>query len=165
MADKPQTVTGEVISVTEWKSQKGSWVNLKDNPNDFFAYSGKVPAFGSTGTWTVKEGTGHMSDKVELVKLVGDLELKAKIKAAAKEEVKEMENLIDKGDKVYFDKQNLIIRQVCIKAAATAVGGAAVVEKSKDWPVVGDRICEVADKLYAWVMESDNKLPEPPEEP
>ena len=61
MTKQNQTVTGTVSQVTEWKSKKGSWINLEGNPNDFFAYKGKVPTSGVTGTWEVKEGKGFRS--------------------------------------------------------------------------------------------------------
>ncbi|KKL09577.1 hypothetical protein LCGC14_2564490 [marine sediment metagenome] len=165
MTDKGMTVSGEVVSVTDWKSGKGAWVNLKDNSNDFFAFKGKVPVVGLTGTWTVKEGTAHMSDKVELVKLLRGPDLKAVAKETADKDMAIVEKSIESGEKTYFARQNLIIRQTCIKSASVAVAGIAYSDDASLWPKVGDRIIELAERLYAWVTESDHKLPEPPEEP
>ena len=165
MTDEQQTVTGEVASTVDWKSGKGSWVNLKDNSNDFFAFKGGVPKVGESGTWTVKEGTGPMSDKVELVKAVKEATLKEKIKAQAEAEVKEFEKLAAKGDDVYFDRQNLIVRQTCMKAAAMVVSGSIERKPSRDWPKFASCVCDVADKLYDWVVGNEPSLPEPPEEP
>jgi len=165
MAEETQTVSGEVVSVTPWKSGKGSWVNLQDNSTDFFAFKAKVPKVKETGTWVVKEGTGVMSDKVELVKPVKETTLNEKIDFKKKEEVKEFEKLAAKGDDVYFDKQNLIIRQSSMKSAAVLAAAYIQHHKELGTKAIFALASDLADSVYAWVTESDQKLPEPPEEP
>ncbi len=165
MIDKGMTVSGTVVEVTAWKSGKGSWINLEGNPNDFFAYAKRVPAKGTEGTWDVQEGKGFLADKVELVKLVKEPDLKAVAKETADKDMAIVEKSIESGEKTYFARQNLIIRQTCIKAAAVLV--AAEIQAGKAVLKVGTylRTIQLADGLYAWVTESDRKLPEPPEEP
>ena len=165
MTDKGMTVSGTVVEITAWKSGKGSWINLEGNPNDFFAYAKRVPAKGTEGTWDVQEGKGFLADKVELVKLVKEPDLKAVAKETADKDMAIVEKSIESGEKTYFARQNLIIRQTCIKAAAVVV--AKIAEKGKEANVdsAANVLCAMADRLYAWVTESDQKLPEPPEEP
>ena len=160
-----ETVTGTVASTRDWKSGKGSWVNLDNNSNDFFAYKAKVPKVGETGTWKVKEGTGVMADKVELVKTVDGVDLKAVRKETADKDMEIVQKSIDSGEKTYFERQNLIIRQTCIKAAASVVGNILEKGNAFKWDTVSSNVTDVAEQLYAWVTESDQKLPEPPEEP
>ena len=160
-----ETVTGTVASTRDWKSGKGSWVNLDNNSNDFFAYKAKVPKVGETGTWKVKEGTGVMADKVELVKKQDETDLDKVRKETADKDMEIVQKSIDSGEKTYFERQNLIIRQCCIKAASVVVDKLGVPGKTTNIPAISNTICEVADRLYAWITESDYKLPEPPEEP
>ncbi|KKL50421.1 hypothetical protein LCGC14_2305660 [marine sediment metagenome] len=165
MIDKGMTVSGTVVEITEWKSKKGSWINLEGNPNDFFAYAKRVPAKGTEGTWDVQEGKGFLADKVELVKLVTEIDLSAVVKTAAASDMAIVEKSIESGEKTYFARQNLIIRQTCIKAAAMVIS--RVVGTDSNWKVqkLIEGTTDIAEGLYAWVTESDQRLPEPSEEP
>ena len=72
---------------------------------------------------------------------------------------------IESGERTYFARQNLIIRQTCIKAASVAFAGLHQAQTGLSTAQVSTRIKDIAEDLYAWVTESDYKLPEPPEEP
>jgi len=165
MPAKTETVTGKVASLNDWKSGKGVWVNLEDNPNDFFAYKNKAPKLGEEGTWQVKEGTGIFSDKVELVKKQG----------GTPEKPAKQENpvaAIESADRVYLTRaeadavrQNSIERQSAIKTAGALVGELYPREPKFDHEKALDNVRYIADGVLAWIRMDESKLPEPPEEP
>lgn len=165
MTEDKDTVSGKVASITPWKSGKGSWINLEGDSNDFFAYTGKVPKMGTEGTWEVKEGKGFLADKVELVKLAGEPDLNKVRKESSDRDMKLVEKSIESGEKTYFERQNLIIRQCCIKAAAGFVGELFPRQKSAGISEATREALWAADKFYDWVISRGEKLPEPPEEP
>ncbi len=91
--------------------------------------------------------------------------VKQAVKETADKDLKIVEDSIKSGENTYFARQNLIIRQTCIKAAAGIIS--RVVGTDSNWKVqkLVEGTTEIAEGLYAWITESDQRLPEPPEEP
>lgn len=164
MTDK-NTATGKVARVTEWSSHKGYFLNLKDDSNDYYGFGKCGADIGSTVTIEVSEGTGSFSDKIKIDKFAKKVDLNAVRKETADKDLKIVEDSIISGENMYFARQNLIIRQTCIKAASNCIGLLLAKEEKVDLALVSNRIHDMAEQLYAWVTESDQKLPEPPEEP
>ena len=160
-----ETVTGTVASTRDWKSGKGSWVNLDNNSNDFFAYKAKVPKVGETGTWKVKEGTGVMADKVELVKRLDDVDLNAVRKESADKDLEIVEKSIESGEKTYFKTQNLINRQSAAKTTSRVVAAMISAGLLKDKLSIANTHLYLADRVYYYITEQEEELLEPPEEP
>ena len=91
--------------------------------------------------------------------------VKEAVKETADKDLKIVADSIKSGENTYFARQNLIIRQTCIKSASWAVAGTVKPTEKCEWHAVAGCITDIAELLYAWVTESDYKLPEPPEEP
>ena len=87
------------------------------------------------------------------------------MKETADKDMEILDRSIKSGENTYFERQNLIVRQTCIKAAARLAGSIVKGIDKANTKVAISMAEEIADALYAWVTESDQKLPEPPEEP
>jgi hypothetical protein len=66
---------------------------------------------------------------------------------------------VRQGDSVYYRKDELIVKQCCIKAAARFCAG--VIQPSNVVPgkKMADAVCDVAEVFYAWITGMD-ELPE-----
>ncbi|KKL64764.1 hypothetical protein LCGC14_2161730 [marine sediment metagenome] len=158
-------VEGKVARVTDWSSHKGYFLNIADDSNDYYGFGKCKGQVGETVEIEVSEGTGNFSDKIRIDKLYSKATVKEAVKETADKDMEIVAKSIESGENTYFARQNLIIRQTCIKAAAVIVVG-----EMRTNPVVVEtgiieRTLFIAERLYAWVTESDLKLPEPPEEP
>jgi len=164
MTEKDKT-TGKVARITEWKTGKGYFLNLQDDQNDYYGFGKCKAKIGETVDLEVSEGTGSFADKIKIDKLHSGATVKQVEQETKDKDMEIVNKSIASGENTYFERQNLIIRQTCIKAAANLVGTANASEKAGDFPTMVTRVCDVAEQFYAWVTESDLKLPEPPEEP
>ncbi len=158
-------VEGKVARVTDWKTGKGYFLNIESNNNDFYGFGKCKGQVGETVELEVSEGTGNFSDKIRIDKLYSKATVKEAVKETADKDMEIVAKSIESGENTYFARQNLIIRQTCIKAAARLV--AAELQAKVKTEVLGTatQTCNRAEVLYAWITESDQKLPEPPEEP
>ena len=164
-AQLTDTVSGEIGKITPWKSGKGYFLNLKGNENDFYGFGSCKKQVGAKVTLTVKEGTGQFSERYLIVKISDS----AQEKPVQKEKPKvAQENVLDSvkdGLTVYVEKQELIVRQTCIKAAAEVVGH--LVERSPKLPGkdIGDAVIDLADMFVAFCLGIDELPEENGEEP
>lgn len=165
MPEEKQTVTGEVGKVIQWNSKKGYFLNIKGMEQDFYGFGTPKVKEGQAVTFEVSPGTGQFEDKVCLGKLLKQPSTLDIVKEKAKADMEIVNKSIESGERTYFDKQNLIVRQTCMKAAATVVAGIHSKDEVNSWNDIANQVNEVADRLYAWVTESDLRLPEPEEEP
>jgi len=158
-------VEGKVSRITAWKTGKGYFLNIDGNSNDFYGFGSCKGEVGCFVELEVSEGTGNFSDKIRIDKLYSKATVKEAVKETADKDMEIVAKSIESGENTYFARQNLIIRQTCIKSASVIVVG-----EMRTNPVVVEtgiieRTLFIAERLYAWVTESDLKLPEPPEEP
>ena len=158
-------VSGKVARVTEWKTHKGYFLNLKDDSNDYYGFGKCGADIDSTVTLQVSEGTGNFSDKIRVDKFVKKVDLNTVRKETADKSMEILDKSIKSGENTYFERQNLIIRQCCIKAAASIVGNIFQGDPKIRMGIVSDDVENLAERFYAYIMETDQKLPEPPEEP
>ncbi len=156
---------GKVSRITAWKTGKGYFLNLDGNSNDFYGFGSCKGKVGETVEMEVSEGTGNFADKIRIDKLYSKQTNNEAVKETEDKSMEILNKSIASGENTYFERQNLIIRQTCIKSASRIVS--RVVGTDSNWKsqMLIDLSCEIADGLYAWVTESDYKLPEPPEEP
>ena len=157
--------TGKVARITNWKTGKGYFLNLDGNSNDFYGFGSCKAKLGETVDLEVSEGTGNFADKIKVDKIHCGVTVKQVEKETHDKDMEILDRSIKSGENTYFERQNLIVRQCALKAAANAVGACAEKAESKDWATLANTVCSVADQFYAWITESDQKLPEPPEEP
>ena len=164
MTEKDKT-QGTIARVTEWGSHKGFFLNLKDDSNDYYGFGKCKADTGDSVELEVSEGTGNFSDKIKIDKLHSKATVKETLDDKNKADAKIVEDSIKSGENTYFERQNLIIRQTCIKAAANLVGELYPRKENIGMVGAGGAVIEQAERFYAWVTESDQRLPEPPEEP
>ena len=157
--------TGKVARITNWKTGKGYFLNLDGNSNDFYGFGACKAKLGETVDLEVSEGTGNFADKIKIDKLYSKATVKEAVKETADKDMEIVKKSIESGENTYFERQNLIIRQTCIKAAAELVKSVYNEKGADQWQYAVPKALEIADRFYAWVTESDQKLPEPPEEP
>jgi len=158
-------VQGKVARVTEWKTHKGYFLNLKDDQNDYYGF-GKCKADVSDEIeLEVSEGTGNFSDKIRIDKLYSKATIKEAVKETHDKDMEIVNKSIKSGENTYFERQNLIIRQTCIKSATGLASRIFQGKTDVDKDTIHLRIVDTADVLYAWITETDVRLPEPPEEP
>ena len=160
-----ETVTGKVARVTEWKRHKGYFLNLKDDSNDYYSFGKCKADVNDTIELEVSEGTGNFSDKIKIDKMHSNATVKQVREETKDKDLEIVKKSIESGENTYFARQNLIIRQTCIKSASRMI--AAQINQGGAMPdnVWATKTSDIADMLYAWVTESDQRLPEPPEEP
>ena len=164
MTEKDKT-TGKVSRITEWGSKKGYFLNLDGNSNDFYGFGSCKGKLGETVDLEVSEGTGNFSDKIKIDKLYSKATIKEAVKETEDKSMEILDKSIKSGENTYFERQNLIIRQTCIKSASVVFAGLHQQQTGLSTAQVTTKIKDIAEDLYAWVTESDHKLPEPPEEP
>ena len=157
--------TGKVARIVTWTSGKGYFLNLQDDSNDYYGFMKCKAKVGETVDLEASEGTGNFADKIKIDKLYSKATVKEAVKETEDKDLKILNDSIKSGENTYFERQNLIIRQACIKAAASLAGSIAKNIDKANTKVAISMAEEIADALYAWVTESDQRLPEPPEEP
>ena len=164
MTEKDKT-SGKVARVTEWGSHKGYFLNLKDDSNDYYGFGKCKADVNDEIELEVSEGTGNFSDKIKVDKLYSKQTVKEAVKETTDKSMEILDKSIKSGENTYFERQNLIIRQCCIKAAARAVSASIIPTEQCQWHAIGSSTVDLAEMFYAYIMETDYKLPEPPEEP
>ena len=157
--------TGKVARITNWKTGKGYFLNLDGNSNDFYGFGACKAKLGETVDLEVSEGTGNFADKIKVDKLYSKATVKEAVQESTDKSMEILEKSIASGENTYFERQNLIIRQTCIKSACVLAGSITKNIDAANTKVAISMAEEIADALYAWVTESDQRLPEPPEEP
>lgn len=165
MAEEQETVTGKIAQVKPWKNSKGYFLNIEGNSNDFYGFGKPHVEEGEEVTFVVKEGTGSFADKIAIVRKMKPDEEPPKPKEKPKTDTDKVLDGIEDAKTVYMDKQNLIVRQCCIKAGAQMVGELMPRAEHANWTHVAAIACDIADTLYEWVTMQEPPLPEPPEEP
>ena len=158
-------VEGKVARVTDWSSHKGYFLNLVDDSNDYYGFGKCKGEVGCFVELEVSEGTGNFSDKIRIDKMHSKATVKEAVKETADKDLKIVEDSIKSGENTYFARQNLIIRQTCIKASVELAGIMFIGKQDKTKEMITGHALYFAERLYAWVTESDQRLPEPPEEP
>lgn len=116
------TRKGTIADIKEWKKGGGFFLNLEDDPNDYYKFGASKNEVGDPVEITVKEGSGNFSDKFEIVIIGKGDEETAKPAKNKQDKDKSFTELCDDGAKVYMNTQNLIVEQCCLKAAAEIVG-------------------------------------------
>lgn len=163
MPKEKQTVTGTIKAINPWDSGKGGFIVLEDDSTDYYYFSKPPAKIGDTGVFETKPGTKNFSDKVQLVKTVLESRTEKAMQECADKDIKILKDSIASGEKTYFDKQNLIVRQTCIKSACVVVAELKERSKTINIPKTTEEILDVAEKLYEWIIEQE-PLPEPPGE-
>ena len=165
MPEQTTTVKGEVGKINLWKNKPGYFLLLMGDQNEYYNF-GKCPFTVSEQVeLEVKEGTGTFSDKYQIVRKAQSLPRKAVVQEKAKTAGEIMAEGIESSDKVYFDRQNLIVRQTCLKAGAEVVGHIVTRINVLPGKAIASSVLELAEMFYNWVVEAEEMLPEPPEEP
>jgi len=156
-------VEGEIGMVRPWSKGNGFFLCLKGDSNDYYKFGKKLPNEGDKVRLKVRPGTGIFSEKIEVTEITEKPITLAEIKQTKKDADEIVEKSTMPGDKFFFKKENLIIRQTCIKAAAAAA--AALVRQGiiKGKVDAADAQIYIADKLYGYVTEQEEPEQEEPE--
>jgi len=163
MTEETTTVKGEIGKLVEWKTGKGHFLNLKGDKNDYYAWGKSKHKEGETVELTVKEGTGNFSDKMQITQIKALQPEKAQVQEKAMTAAQKMQEYCESADKTYYDRQDLIVKQCCIKAACELVGELKPRQEKEDWDNVCEKALYVADKLYFWVTDQEENQEEPQE--
>ena len=165
MTENKDTVSGKVARVVPWSKGNGYFFNLDGNSNDFYGFGSCKLQPGQEVNLEVSPGTGNFSDKVKLDKVLGAPDFNKVRKETADKDMEIVNKSIESGEKTYFERQNLIIRQTCIKAGARLVAAKVQIDESLGKKDAAIATCDAAEILYDWVTGREPPLPEPPEEP
>jgi len=160
--DATTKITGVVGMVKAWKTGKGYFLNLNGDDNDYYGFGSCKAKEGEEVVIDVKEGTGSFADKVCITKLTVGKDAAGTAKKTSREPAPAATPEVRQGDSVYFRKDELIVKQCCVKAAAriTAALIAAGYSKSKKDAI--DDTVDVADKMYCYIVDLDE--PDEPEQ-
>ncbi len=158
-------VQGKVARINLWTKKPGYFINLENDQNEYFGYGSCKAKLGEIVDLEVSEGTGNFKDKFKVEKLHSKQTVKEVLKESTDKSMEIIDKSIKSGENTYFERQNLIIRQTCIKASVELAGIMFIGKQDKTKEMVTGHALYFAERLYAWVTESDQKLPEPPEEP
>jgi len=157
MTDKAETdrVTGEIAQLREWTSGKGYFMNLTGDTNDYYGFGGCRYAVGSEVTMDVKEGTGTFSDKIQVTTIKAG-KPKAGESTAKETNVKKAYDGDFKDAKAhYMDKQQLIVQQSSMKAAAEIVAAGIKQGFIKDLKSATEAALTMKDKFYYDIATSE----------
>lgn len=162
----PETdiISGTISQVREWSKGNGYFLVIDGNDSDFYAFGKPKFQAGDNVELEVKEGSGNFSDKMQITKIgkgPGKAAAPAKI---AGEEVPNASKYGEIENERYAARQDLIVRQTCMKTAGEVVSHLTTRATSIDSPKALDNVRYIADGLYDWVMRNEPPLPEPTEE-
>lgn len=151
----PATVQGVIAQVKPWKNGGGYFLSLVGDSNDYYGWKTCKFNEGDAVELSVKEGTGKFADKVQIlsVKAQGA----AKTEAAPRKSKVEtsIEKSVRQGNSVYFNKDELICKQCCVKAASpiTAAMICAGLLKTKKEILEAD--IDIADRKFCYITEQE----------
>jgi len=165
MTVETKKVQGKVARINLWTNKPGYFINLENDQNEYFGYGSCKAKLGEIVDLEVSEGTGNFKDKFKVEKIHCGATVKQVEKETADKDMEIIDRSIKSGENTYFERQNLIVRQCALKAAAVVV--AAEIKAKKEIIATGtpERVRDLMDFFYGLVTESDQRLPEPPEEP
>lgn len=122
LTGKEKTFDGEVIDLKQWQSGKGYFINLENCSKDFYGFGSCPNKLYDTVKITAAQGTGQFQDKMEVYKIetleqkeVKDFTSADKIQQTPTEDR-------EKGVNIYVQKQDQIVQECCLKAAAEIIG-------------------------------------------
>jgi len=149
-------IAGKVSSIAPWKTGKGAFVKFEGDENDYFYFGPQKCGAGEQCTFEIAPGKGNFEDKIELKKKLSGPDEGSE--AAPRQQTKNelFESAAQDGLTVYMDKQNLIVAQTCLKAAAELVGELAVQGDGKSWKEIGTIVCDLQDQFFTHIIQSQN---------
>lgn len=149
-------VKGVIGSTRQWPSGKGYFLTLEDDSNDYYGFGSCKYSEGDEVEIDVQEGTGKFSDKFQVVakQVLPATPAQAKPKApeAKPAPVSEYKNAAN----VYFERQDIIVKQTCLKAAAELVGELQGRTEKQDWNWIAKLVNKMADLFYEHITGQDN---------
>jgi hypothetical protein len=151
MAEPKATVEGEVEKVINWKTNKGYFLLLKGDSNEYFGWKECKCKEGDKVKLTVTKGNGNFSDKL----LITHTEQAGTTLAEIKQRKADADDVVDhsvmQGNKFYMAREELIVKQTCLKVAGEVVGH--LVNRSAVIPgsAIADAVIDMADKFFCYV--------------
>ncbi len=159
-----KTASGTVAAVKPWQSGKGYFLSLMNDENDYYAF-GLCKAMPDDGVvLTVKPGDGDFSDKVHITKLETGAKPAAPAKTPHEKGVDELHESIKNGKTAYFNKQNVIVEQCCLKAAAEIVSAMINNGMTTKREVIVENTLYMKDKFVEDILGTVEELEEPADE-
>ena len=157
--------TGKVARIVAWTSGKGYFLNLQDDSNDYYGFMKCKAKVGETVDLEISEGTGNFSDKIKVDKMHCGVTVKQVEKETHDKDMEILDKSIESGEKTYFDTKNIINRQSGAKSSAPVVAAMIRAGLLKTKVEIAEAHLYLADKIYFYITEQEESLPEPPEEP
>ena len=142
------SVEGLVEKIVPWESGKGYFLNIEFDENDYFGYGSSKAKIDSVVAIEFKKGSGSFGGKRQITKLVlvdksekdsqGD-----SIKSVGANPAPHI-NGVSANEK----RQELIMRQSCMKAASAFVSNSLTPEKNPDWSERVKLVTDISDDFY-----------------
>lgn len=166
MTEEQTTVQGTVAKVQVWASGKGFFLNFEDDENDYYKWGKTAIEVGDKAAFSCKPGSKTWEDKVELVKPIEVGTAKVDVAQLKKKTQDKVLDGIKNGETFYMDKQELIVKQVCLKVAGEM--HSHLIERSAKVPGknIANSVTEMSEMFFLYIMGIEGSgLPEPPEPP
>jgi len=156
-----ETITAEIAAVKQWTSGKGYFLNLKDSADDYYKFGAVTVTPGATVELVVKEGSGNFADKIEVLKIKALPSTPAQVKGKVQERNEKINAYKEAGEFNDRHRQEMIVEQCCLKAAATIVAGLYPKSEVFAREKIIEYVLTIKDKFYANIMQNEGELKEP----
>ena len=165
MTVETKKVQGKVARINLWTNKPGYFINLENDQNEYFGYGSCKAKLGEIVDLEVSEGTGNFKDKFKVEKIHCGVTVKQVEKETHDKDMEILDKSIESGEKTYFDTKNIINRQSGAKSSAPVVAAMIRAGLLKTKIEIAEAHLYLADKIYFYITEQEESLPEPPEEP
>jgi len=157
------TVQGDIGKIVAWKTGRGYFLNLKGQEADYYAFGAPKHKEGESVELTVKEGTGSFSDKLLITQIKPLQPTTAQVQEKVQAAAQKMQDYCESADKVYYDRQDLIVQQTCIKAAAELVGKLWPRQEKPNMEEIANTVLYFKDRFYFDITGQEESNEEPKE--
>jgi len=154
-------VSGKIASTKVWKTNKGFFLNLEGDSNDYYKFGQPSYGDGEEVELTVSQGTGNFSDKfliTQIAKSAGENASPAE-KAQAQQET--VSNEFKPAINAYKDTQQAIVEQVALKAAVELVKEFYPKLDPPKWSDLAEKTLILKDKFACNILEGEETKEEP----
>lgn len=147
-----ETTKGTVAKIQAWKTNKGYFLNLSGDDNDYYAFGKNYPGEGDAVELVVTEGTGSFGDKLCITKWS---KLKQEKTKEAQEKQDEEESEFKEAHTIYktqADVQRMIVEQSCLKTAGYIVSKIWPKQEDPDWREIAEAALTMKDIFAADII-------------
>ena len=148
MTTEQGTMRGTIDRINEWKSGKGYFFTIREGDEEFYGFGSCTGKPGTGYKIEFKAGSGKFEDKYELLKLTAEIPEDPNVQPTFTNRIVPSKPVSPIGTGFSDGRNESIMRQCCLKAAANLVGELSPREKTINWDDVTRIVVDMADVFY-----------------